>query len=157
MKQDSKRFLRKHPVHMPNIERLNQPVILFVTVCARERRSVLASERVHQALVKVWSDAVRYRVGYYMIMPDHVHLFCSPSERNAEKVSGWVGYWKRLVNAELKDLGALWQRDCWGRQLRHVGHYEEKWEYVSMNPVRKGLVHGVEKWPYKGCLNELRW
>ena len=26
---------RKRPVHLPNIERVNEPVILFVTLCAQ--------------------------------------------------------------------------------------------------------------------------
>ena len=52
---------------------------------------------------------------------------------------------------------SLWQTDCWDTQLRHVRNYEEKWEYVQANPVRKGLVSEPAAWPYQGCLQELRW
>jgi REP element-mobilizing transposase RayT len=88
-------------------------------------------------------------------MPDHVHLFCSPTTPDAENVQKLVAYWKRLVSRELADLQPLWQRDCWDTQLRNVGHYGEKWEYVVQNPVRKELVTSPEQWPYQGCLNEL--
>ena len=148
---------RTRPAHLPNLERFNQPVILFVTVCTKDRRPILASDRVHAALIGAWPQARQYRVGRYNVMPDHVHLFCSPAVREAENVRKWVAYWKRLVSIELKDVQPLWQRDCWDTQLRDAGHYGEKWEYVAHNPVRKGLVMRTEDWPYQGCLNELRW
>jgi len=148
---------RKRPVHLPNIERQNQPVILFVTVCTKDRKPVLATERVHAALIRVWPQAVQYRVGRYAIMPDHIHLFCSPTSWEPENVKRWVSYWKRLSTIQLRDLSPIWQRDCWDTQLRQDLQYDEKWEYVVKNPVRKGLVNAPEQWPFQGCLNELRW
>ena len=146
-----------HPIHLPNISRHNQPIILFITVCAVGRRPVLASDRVHAALCSAWLGAEQYRVGLYMIMPDHIHLFCSPSRTDSEGVSKWVGYWKRLCSREVKDLGRIFQRNCWDRQLRQAEHYEEKWAYVRQNPVRKGLVKRADDWPFQGCMHELRW
>jgi putative transposase len=148
---------RKHPVHLPNVQRFNQPVILFVTVATKNRETILANERVHTTLIKIWPRATHYFVGRYVIMPDHLHLFCSPSSHETENVKTWVAYWKRLVSVELRDLNPIWQTDCWDTQLRQARHYDEKWEYVVQNPVRKGLVDSSEKWPYQGCLNELRW
>ena len=142
---------------MPNVERFNQPVILFVTVCSRDRRPILSSARVHEVLTAAWTQARQYRVGRYVIMPDHIHLFCAPAVREPENVARWVGYWKRWASLELRDLGRIWQRDCWDTQLRQGGHYGEKWEYVRQNPVRKGLVANADDWPHQGCLNELRW
>ena len=148
---------RQRPAHLPNIARFNQPVIVSVTVCAKQRRAVLASERVLAALKDAWSEAGQYSVGRFMLMPDHVHLFCSPAVAQAENVKRWVAYWKRLASLQLKDIHPLWQRDCWDTQLRDAGHYGEKWDYVVRNPVRKGLVPRPEDWAYHGCLNELRW
>jgi putative transposase len=148
---------RHHPAHLPNIERHNEPVIIFVTVCSKNRRCTLASERVHDALLSAWSHAKQYIVGRYVIMPDHVHLFCSPIFLHVESVARWCGYWKRLVSVDLNEVGGIWQRDCWDTQLRRGDHYGEKWEYVQQNPVRRGLVVRTEDWPYQGVLNELRW
>lgn len=148
---------RKRPVHMPNIERPNQPVILYVTVCTKDRRPILANSPVHEALIRVWLEAEQYRVGRYVIMPDHIHLFCSPASCDPENVKRWVAYWKRLATIELRNLTPIWQRDCWDTQLRQIGQYGEKWEYVVGNPVRKGLVGAPEQWPFQGCLNELAW
>jgi len=148
---------RRHPVHLPNIERHNQPTILFVTVCTHGRRPVLANERVWRTLQAIWPEARQYSVGKYIIMPDHIHLFCSPTVREPENVRRWVAYWKRLASCELSDLKPLWQRDCWDTQLRNVDHYGEKWEYVRANPVRAGLVKQADDWAYRGIINELRW
>jgi putative transposase len=144
-------------VHLPNIERPNQPVILFVTVCTKQRRPILANDRVHAVLIRVWEQAEQYRVGRYVIMPDHLHLFGSPTSGKPENVKHWVAFWKRLATIELGDLSPIWQRDCWDTQLRQTHHYRGKWEYVVQNPVRKGLVASPEQWPFQGCLHELRW
>ena len=149
--------IRHHPAHLPNIERHNQPVILFVTVCTKNRKPVLADARVHGVLESIWPLARQYLVGRYILMPDHVHLFCSPAVHEPENVQKWVAYWKRLVSIELSDLAPLWQRDCWDTQLRHAHHYADTWAYVRANPVRKNLVSHEDDWPYQGCLNELRW
>jgi putative transposase len=164
---------RKHPVHLANVERFNQATILFVTVCTQDRRPVLACPPMHALLREAWSRAERWRVGRYMIMPDHVHLFCSPADRESENVKHWVAYWKGLVARALEGHGplapspggpaatpagtGLWQRDCWDTQLRDARHYGEKWAYVAMNPVRKGLAARPEDWPYQGEVGLLQW
>ena len=118
---------------------------------------MLACERVHEALKKVWPQALQYCVGRYIVMPDHLHLFCAPTVRDPENVSRWAAYWKRLASRELNELTPLWQRDCWDTQLRQSESYADKWAYVRNNPVRSGLVSHADDWPYQGCLNELRW
>ena len=51
----------------------------------------------------------------------------------------------------------LFQRDCWDRQLRSGESYNEKWQYVRNNPVRKGLVAQADDWPYQGVITPLVW
>ena len=72
------RLSRSHPVEGVLIFR-DQPTIVFVTICSRKRRSQLANDSVHNALVESWSTAVAWLVGFYLIMPDHIHLFCAPN------------------------------------------------------------------------------
>src|SRR3954468_17508350 len=67
---------RQHPVHQPVCERFNEPVIVFVTVCAKNKKPILANAEVHQLLRTTWDAADSWLVGRYMIMPDHLHLFC---------------------------------------------------------------------------------
>jgi REP element-mobilizing transposase RayT len=220
---------RKRPVHLPNVERHNQPLIVFLTVCTKDRQPVLATPPMHALLVQAWQATRQWRVGNYLIMPDHVHLFCSPAVHEAENVSDWAAYWKGQVARAVRGCGplagkcgprgsgssrdcavpggaaatppassgpggtgpsqieigaggtapshpvvgsggaaatpsrfldvrdTLWQRDCWDTQLRDANHYGEKWQYVTMNPVRQRLAASPESWPFTGTLNELRW
>ena len=148
---------RQHPAHHPPIDRHNQPIIIFLTVCSHQRRKSLADEQVHSVLRDVWNSSRHWNVGRYVVMPDHIHLFCSPAELDAESVAKWTTYWKRAVSRLLPDLNPLWQRDCWDTQLRSHESYSEKWAYVQNNPVRAGWVENAVDWPFWGELNSLRW
>ena len=148
---------RKHPAHPPAVERCNRPVIIFLTVCSHQRRRIFADNRVYQVLLESWSIAEQWHVGNFVIMPDHIHLFCSPARHDAESITRWTAYWKRQVSIRLPDLKPVWQRDCWDTQLRGYENYETKWDYVRNNPVRAGLVRRAEDWPFQGVMNCLRW
>ena len=85
---------RKHPAHPPVQEVFNSPVIIFLTVCTQERQRVLASADGHALLREAWEIARLWMVGRYVIMPDHVHLFCAPAQWPAPPLESWVSYWK---------------------------------------------------------------
>jgi putative transposase len=51
---------------------------VFVTVCAKHRKPILANPEAHNALRDAWQRAENWLVGRYMIMPEHIHLFCAP-------------------------------------------------------------------------------
>ena len=147
---------RKHPAHCPPIERFNSPIIIFLTVCTRNRLPCLASEQAHQLLLSAWQLADSWVVGRYVIMPDHIHLFCSP-RNNLFALDRWIAYWKGLTSKAWPDRTStpLWQKDFWDTQLRHERHYDTQWDYVVKNPVRAGLVARAEQWPFAGELNRL--
>ncbi len=148
---------RKHPAHHPPLEQHNKPIIIFLTVCAHQRRKILAAEHVQVALIDIWMSSRQWMVGRYVVMPDHIHLFCWPIGKEAESVAQWTTYWKRAVSRALPDLQPIWQRDCWDTQLRRHENYTEKWHYVRNNPVRAGLVETADEWPFQGELNHLPW
>src|SRR5437868_12916238 len=56
---------RKHPTHHPFVERHNEPIIIFLTVCSKDRKRIFASQDVRVALENVWSDAKTWLVGQY--------------------------------------------------------------------------------------------
>ena len=146
-----------HPVHSPPHQRHHQPVVVLVTVCTRERQPLLANPVAMQALYAAWQQTTTWRVGSYVVMPDHVHLFCSPVMMAEEAVQAWVGYWKRLVGHASPTLARVFQKDCWDTQMRSAEHYGRKLDYVRNNPVRKGLVALWPDWPYQGTLNTFNW
>lgn len=150
---------RRKPAVMPLIQTGNLSEIIFVTVCTKDRKSLLANDTAHRLLLAAWKTADHWQVGRYVIMPDHVHLFCAPAKRAALPVRRWISYWKSLVTQSWPndDDKPLWLSRAWDTQLRHGDSYTGKWHYVQQNPVRHGLVTHAGDWPYQGELNVLRW
>src|SRR3954454_22142952 len=85
---------RQHPVHLSPNERYNTPVILYVTVCAKDRKPILANPVVHAWLIRTWQENAGWLVGRYMIMPDHIHFFCAPAENPPSAFTAWMKRWK---------------------------------------------------------------
>jgi len=146
---------RKHPTH--GVEpTIFKPTIVFVTVCTKDRRPWLANAAVHDLLRSVWLDARAWRVGRYVIMPDHLHFFTSPGEPDLP-LENWIRFWKSQLSKRYKEQRCRWQTDHWDQRLRSGENYDEKWNYVRLNPVRHQLVKKAEDWPHRGELNILRW
>lgn len=110
-------------------------------------------------ILAAWRQATEWQVGRFVVMPDHIHLFCSPVAEDSRSLEKWIQYWKSLVTRQWlwPDEKPVWQRDHWDRELRRAESYGDKWEYVRQNPVRHKLVANVEEWPYQGELNTLPW
>ena len=83
---------RRKPAEGVRID-LGQPTIVFVTVCTKDRVPWLACEEAHRLLVRVWCQAEAWWVGYYLLMPDHLHLFAAPRDLRFT-VERWLTYWK---------------------------------------------------------------
>ncbi len=149
---------RKHPAHPPPLDAGNRPVILFVTVCTDKRKPILANVETVAVILKAWRVADHWLVGRYVILPDHIHLFCAPGRHDHLPVQKWAAFWKSKVSNHWPDpkQHPIWQVDCWDTQLRRGENYSTKWEYVRNNPVRHGLVACAEEWPYQGELNIAR-
>jgi len=101
------RSTRKAPAHPAVVESGNRAIIVFLTVCTKDRRLVLATESIHARLREAWQEAERWLVGRYIVMPDHIHLFCAPGTWPRTSVKAWAGYWKGLVARALKGYGPL--------------------------------------------------
>jgi REP element-mobilizing transposase RayT len=93
-------------LHLRRLDRVwLDPAIFFVTACTRNRKAILASEQVAEILIEEWQNAQRHgwHVGRYVIMPDHVHLFCAP-DPNAASLSDFVGAWKRWSSRRISKM-----------------------------------------------------
>jgi putative transposase len=126
--------------------------IYFVTICSRNRRSLLDRDEVAKIFISEWRaahDRHGWAVGRYVIMPDHVHFFCRP-ERDAKSLSDFVGFWKsytsRRIHAPRQPRSTpaattLWQRGFFDHVLRSSESYSEKWNYIPGQPCpsRVGL------------------
>ena len=148
---------RKRPVHMTPVERHNAPTIVLVTLCVQPRSAVLGNSTFHDAFQDAAKDADAWSIGFYLVMPDHVHAFCRPATDTRVGIKPWSTYLKRCVSRRLGSRRWQWQSDCWDTQMRSQQHYRERHSYVHVNPVRAGLVNCPDDWPYQGKLNVLNW
>ncbi len=146
---------RTHPTHgILYVD--GQPTIVFDTVCTKDRRLWLANSEVHALLRTIWQEANAWLVGRYVIMPDHIHFFAA--EAGGEIPYGnWVRYWKSLFTKQHKVAEHRWQVNHWDRRVKSHAAYEDKWNYVRDNAVRKGLVVSADEWPYQSEIYELPW
>jgi REP element-mobilizing transposase RayT len=130
-----------------------------VTICTKYRKPILANELSLDLLTDVWKRSTDWQVGRFVIMPDHIHLFCAPNNYPPESLKPWISWWKSVVSRNWprsEDI-PIWQKNYWDRQLRSCDSYAEKWNYIRMNPVRAGLVKDPNHWPFKGELSRLPW
>jgi putative transposase len=150
---------RKRPAHFPAVASGSRSVIIFLTVCIKGRRPLLANEGAANLVVAAWSVASFWSVGRYVILPEHIHLFCAPNTSPPQPLKNWVSYWKIHVTRAWpqRDQIPIWQTEYWDRQLRRGESYDQKWDYVENNPVRHGYVTDAHEWPYRGELNVLPW
>ena len=143
----------------PRLDRIFQrydPPLFFVTFCTAKRRSVLASDPIHRALIGYGQIAVDRNIalGRYVIMPDHIHLFVQGDPRF--DLGRWISGLKRvLAAAATGGRGGLWQRGFFDHLIRNSESYAQKWDYVRENPVRAGLVSRDEDWPFQGEIVEI--
>lgn len=90
-----------------------------------------------------------------VVMPEHVHLLLTP----LNDISGWPyglpdilkslkGASARAVNQVLGRSGPVWQEESFDHVLRSDDSFEDKKEYIRLNPVRRGLVKTPEDYPW---------
>jgi putative transposase len=152
---------------------------VFLTVCTEKREPWFAQPSVQRALHDVWKNtATAWLVSDYLLMPDHLHMFCAPHDLKFT-IERWIGFWKDGFAKGWKGRDALlhvqsgsgaplpyhethipigkFQRGGFHHRLRDEESYHEKWLYVQENPVRAGLVLIPEDWPYQGRVHEIHW
>ncbi len=147
---------RKHPTHgILAVD--DQPTIIFDTVCTKHRKPWLACDLVHEVFREVLSQAVAWRLGRYVIMPDHIHFFAGYHPSEYLPYENWIRYWKSQISKKLKRPDWEWLPDHWDTRMRNALAYENKWLYVEQNPYRAELVAHAADWPYRGEIFPLRW
>ncbi|MEY2504673.1 MAG: hypothetical protein QOG27_953 [Verrucomicrobiota bacterium] len=150
---------RHKPAHFPTVESGFRSIIIFLTVCTKGRRPLLANDAAARLIVEAWVAADFWVVGRYIILPDHIHLFCAPNTHPPQPLKNWISFWKNRVTRSWphRDEIPIWQSEYWDRQLRRGESYDQKWDYVENNPARHGYVMVADDWPYQGELNVLQW
>ena len=149
-------FGRKAPAGGAHIV-LGQPNVFFITVNAKDKIPWIGQADVQRTLEGIWRErATAWLVGYYLLMPDHLNLFCATHDLHYN-IDQWIMYWKSEFSRQHLDRNWEWQRRAFHHRMRNRIEYEEKLIYVRENPMRKNLARTIDEWPLQGRIHDLRW
>ena len=138
------------------MSRLRRPFLydryFFVTVNLVPRRAILQGQD-YQLLGRSLAG-MRRKHGFlltaWVFLPDHWHAIIYPRYPlsisrvfKAVKTSSMVS-----INLARGTRGELWQGRFFDRAVRTVKEYHETFEYIHVNPVRRGLVRRAEDWKW---------
>jgi len=138
------------------VSRLSRPFLydryIFVTVALLRHRSKLGESdcaSLARALTRMRGKHGFFVMGW-VFLPDHWHAITFPPRPltisrvfQAVKVSSTIA-----INVGRHEAGELWPIRFFDRALRTVKEYQEKMEYLHLNPVRRGLVKYAEEWKW---------
>jgi putative transposase len=135
------RPIRKHPAHLPPLERADRPTVIMVTTCVTGRRSLLAREEIHTLLRDIWRRADHWQINRYVIMPDHLHFFCCPANPQTSYKT-WRQFWRSTATREWSFPAEkpIWQRDDWDTQIRSAAHFTENGITSARIPSEKAWL-----------------
>src|SRR4051812_24020845 len=124
--------------------------VYFITF--RSARGVLPGSAMTQVIENVQYDhGRRYELHFGVVMPDHTHLLLQPLKLQIGKwhdlpaiMKSLKGVSARRINQLLGTSGAVWQEEYFDRIVRDAAEYDEKANYMWMNPVKAELVKDPE-------------
>ncbi len=89
-------------------------------------------------------DAQRYRMGDFIVMPNHVHLLAVFGTAEGMKVQcdSWLHYTATCINRVIGRKGKFWQPEPFDHLVRSVEQYEYLRKYIAENPNKAGLRPG---------------
>jgi type I restriction enzyme R subunit len=101
-------------------------------------------------LAKIVSDSLlhfdgqRYRMGDFVVMPNHVHLLTVFANEEAMKAQcdSWLHYTAFRINPLIGSKGKLWQQEPFDHLVRSIEQYEYLRDYIQKNPEKAKLKAG---------------
>ncbi len=143
---------------MSNVRRLlTTDRIFFLTVNLRRKVEPFGVPE-YTLMIDVLKSA-RRRLGFllcgYVLMPDHWHalistdypLTISQVVHDVKKVAA------RRLHQRRGTEGPVWQHQFWDRFVRHEKELAARFEYMHLNPVKKGLVSKPGDWRWSSYNN----
>jgi type I restriction enzyme R subunit len=101
-------------------------------------------------LAKIVSDSLphfdgdRYRMGDFVVMPNHVHLLAAfaTQEIMERQFDSWLHYTAFRINPLIGSKNHFWQQEPFDRLVRSVEQFEYLRNYIAQNPAKAGLKPG---------------
>lgn len=152
---------------MPSYRRARVPgATYFFTVVTMDRRPILTGfnsrAMLREAITEVQAN-YPFTIEAWVLLPDHLHCVWTLPENDYDFSKRWgmikAGFTKRVRNhfhnQELWSKSrrrhgesTIWQRRFWEHQIRNDRDYRQHVEYIHYNPIKHGLVNGLNDYPY---------
>jgi type I restriction enzyme R subunit len=89
-------------------------------------------------------DGQRYRMGDFIVMPNHVHLLAVFPAADAMRAQcgSWLHYTAFRINQSTDERGSFWQDEPFDHLVRSPEQYEHLRQYIADNPLKAGLQPG---------------
>lgn len=89
-------------------------------------------------------DGQRYRLGDFVVMPNHVHLLAvfSTAEAMKEQCDSWLHFTAFRINRALGEKGKFWQQEPFDHLVRSPEQYQYLRTYIADNPQKARLSAG---------------
>ncbi len=80
-------------------------------------------------------DGDRYRMGDFIVMPNHVHLLAvfGSEERLKEQCDSWMHFTARKINLQTGAKGKFWQQEPFDHLVRSPEQYSYLRDYIKDN------------------------
>jgi REP element-mobilizing transposase RayT len=109
------------------------------------------AEMVQNALL--FHDQTKYRLAAWVVMPNHVHLLCTPSAGFAlgEVMHSVKSFSASEANKMLARSGRFWQKEYFDRYIRNARQFAMTVTYIEMSPVKANLCEKPDDWPFSSA------
>ena len=98
----------------------------------------------------------RYTLLEYVVMPNHVHLLVLPHHEPRMFMKMLKGMTARRANRILRRASLpFWQDESFDHWCRSIAEVRRIRRYITENPVKCGLVHRAEDWPWSSAHRRL--
>ena len=89
-------------------------------------------------------DRDRYRMGDFVVMPNHDHLLVALSneERMRQQFASWLHWTARQINRASGRSGHFWQEEPFDHLVRSNDQYDYLRDYIRENPKKARLSAG---------------
>jgi REP element-mobilizing transposase RayT len=92
-----------------------------------------------------------FAIHAYCLMPDHLHFLAQGTQAGCDLLRFVKAFRIRSSREYARGAGRiLWQKKCFDHILRSGSDLDSVACYISLTPVRKGIVDAVGKYPFAG-------
>ena len=138
------------------------PGAYFVTLCTQNKKHIfeiesvgndlcvvpcLQNQIIHKWVKETENKFDNIKIDKYVIMPNHLHLIVSITERHAGRsLQDAMRFFKTMsTNEYIKNVNngllppfdkKLWQKSYYDHVIRNEQDFKEIWEYIENNPMK---------------------